>query len=63
MQRQVIKKVKRNKKSDGEYINARPSELFNAVWPITMDAWAFKGDGFVKQRLQRDVTNLIRRRS
>jgi hypothetical protein len=44
MQRQDIKKVKRNSKSDGEYINATPSELFSAAWPITMDAWAFKGE-------------------
>jgi len=60
MQRQIIKKVKRNSEYDGEYINAEPSEFFSAVWPITMNAWAFKGEDFIKQPLQRDVTRLIK---
>ncbi len=63
MQRLIIKKVKRNSKADGEFINAPPSELFAMVWPITLDAWAFKGDKIAQQRLQRNVTNLVRRRS
>ena len=33
------------------------------VWPITIDAWAFKGEQIAEQRLQRDVTNFIRRGS
>ncbi len=63
MQRWVIKKIKNAPESDGEYINAEPSELFAMVWPITIDAWAFQGEQIAEQRLQRDVTNFIRRGS
>ena len=63
MKRWVIKKVKKNSEADGEFINAKPSELFDMVWPITIDAWAFKGEQIAKQRLQRDVTNFVRRGS
>jgi len=38
------KKIKNAPKSDGEFINAEPSELFAMVWPISIDAWAFKGE-------------------
>ena len=63
MKRWVIKKVKKNSEADGEFINAKPSELFDMVWPITIDAWAFKGEQIAEQRLQRDVTNFVRRGS
>ena len=63
MQRHIIKKVKKNATVYDEFIKGKPSELFQMVWPITLDAWAFKGDKIAKQRLQRNVANLVRRGS
>lgn len=63
MQRSIIQKVKKNNTLHDEFINAKPSKLFQMVWPITLDAWAFKGDKIAKQRLQRNVANLVRRGS
>ena len=62
MQRSIIKIVKKNSILNNEFIKAKPSKLFQMVWPITQDAWAFKGDQIDKQRLQRNVTNLVRRK-
>lgn len=62
MQRAIVKIVKKNSMLNSEFIKAKPSKLFQMVWPITQDAWAFKGDQIAEQRLQRDVTNLVRRK-
>ena len=49
--------------NDDEYVEGEPSELFEIVWEITCDAWAFGGKESAERRLPRDVTNLVGRRS
>ncbi len=49
-----------NDENDG-YVEADPSTRFGMVWELTLDAWAFMGKKDAEQRLQRDVTHLVRR--
>ena len=40
-----------------------PAERFALVWPLTISAWAMKGEDVSEQRLQRDVDCVKRRGS
>lgn len=62
MKKWIIKKISMKNIADNEYVENSPSERFLMVWQITLDAWAFKGDNNAEQRLQRNVTNLVRRK-
>ncbi|HOP65175.1 MAG TPA: hypothetical protein PK906_17485 [Spirochaetota bacterium] len=62
--RMIIKKYRAGSSElneDDGFIKADPSYLFNIMWDLTMDAWAFKGNGDAEQRLQRNITNFSRR--
>jgi hypothetical protein len=50
-------------KDDDGFVTGNPAELFEMVWDLTSDVWAFGGLGSAERRLQRDVTNLIGRKS
>jgi hypothetical protein len=50
-------------KVDDGFVVGKPDELFEMVWDLTCDAWAFGGVESAERRLQRDVTNLIVRKS
>ncbi|MCP4763915.1 MAG: hypothetical protein GY870_19240 [archaeon] len=63
MDRSVIKRVHISEDKDVGYLNASKADLLSMMWEITQDAWAFVRGADVKQRLQRDVGILIRRRS
>jgi hypothetical protein len=39
-----------------------PSERMEMVWPLTISAWAMKGEDIASQRLQRHVECVKRRR-
>ena len=56
-----VSKKKINDTDDG-FVNDSPDKLFQMVWDITLDTWAFLGETDAEQRLQRNVTNIIRRR-
>jgi len=62
MERSIVKKIRMTRDTGDEYIDADPSVLFAMVWPLTVDAWAFKGEQIAEQRLQRDVTAFTRRK-
>lgn len=62
MKKWIIQKISTRNIIDDDYVDASPSERFLMVWDITLDAWAFKGDNNAEQRLQRNVTNLTRRK-
>ncbi|MFZ5951386.1 MAG: hypothetical protein ACOYXC_11820 [Candidatus Rifleibacteriota bacterium] len=56
--------VKKLHDPESNIIKADPAELIGMVWPLTVEAWAFKGEeNIAESRLQRNVTNLIRRKS
>ena len=50
-------------KDDDGFVMGKPAELFEIVWDLTCDVWTFGGLGSVERRLQRDVTNLVGRKS
>lgn len=63
MDRSVIDRVHLKKDADDGYVNASRTDLVAMVWDITKDSWSFVKGANVKQRLQRDVAKLIRRKS
>ena len=50
-------------REDDGFIKADPSYLFDIMWDLARDAWAFKGDSDVEQRLQRHIVHISRRKS
>lgn len=60
--RMLVSKKLMHEIIDDDFVDATPEELFNMVWDITRDVWAFTGKADAEQRLQRNVTNIIRRR-
>jgi hypothetical protein len=62
LNRKIVKLSKISKQNDDGYISADKSELFGMVWEITKDAYAFMGEKDAEQRLQRNITNLVKRK-
>jgi hypothetical protein len=46
-----------------EYLQMTPVERINLVWPLTLDAWAFKEGKRIEPRLQRHIVRVVRRGS
>ena len=62
LKRDIIKIIRLNDEKNDGYVSGNPGDLFKMVWDITCDVWAFGGKGDAEQRLQRNVTNLVRRK-
>ncbi len=62
LKRDIIRVIRLGDSNDDGYVKGQPSELFLMVWEITCDVWSFGGKGSAEQRLQRNVTNLARRK-
>jgi len=61
LNRQIVNKLLLEEERDTGYVQADMAELISMMWEITRDAWSFVKDQDAEQRLQRDVTALIRR--
>ena len=48
---------------DDNYVEAKPAERIEMVWPLTVTAWAFKGETINESRLQRSIVHIQRRKS
>lgn len=55
-----IVNLKKLTKRDDSFANASPGELISFMWELTEEIWSLRGADYVKRRLQRNVTNLIR---
>ena len=53
-------KLKKMTKQDDCYVDATPRERVSFIWQLTAELWSLKDKQNVEQRLQRDVTNLIK---
>ena len=53
-------KLKKMTKQDDSYVNASPQERISVIWEITAELWSLKDRQFAEQRLQRNVTKLIK---
>ncbi|MDD5458207.1 MAG: hypothetical protein PHF37_02290 [Phycisphaerae bacterium] len=49
-----------NKSDENNFVDASPAELFSFVWELTKEVYSLSGKD-VEQRLQRNVTKLIRK--
>ena len=61
LNRNIVKlSTKVHSKNDDGFVKGDMPTLFEMVWDITCDLWAFTGGNNAEQRLQRDVVNIIR---
>jgi len=58
--RKTITKLKKLTKEEDSFVNASPAELISFMWELTAEIWSLRGADYVEQRLQRDVTNLVK---
>ena len=63
LKKDIIKIVYPGDKDDDGFVMGKPTELFGMVWDLTCDVWAFGGLESAERRLQRNVTNLVGRKS
>ncbi len=52
--------LRKNSKKDDCFVKASPQERVSFMWELTAELWSLKGSEYVKRRLQRNVTNLIK---
>lgn len=55
----LLRNANANDQDDG-FVEGTPSERLGMMWKLACDEWAFEGKGHAEQRLQRDVTKLIK---
>ena len=55
-------KLKKLTKEDDSYVDASPQERLAFMWELTAEIWPLRGAKYVKRRLQRNITNLIKQR-
>ena len=61
MNRKIVKKINMSEEADDGHVQAEKSELISMIWEITKDNWAFVRGQDAERRLQRDVTNLVKK--
>ena len=45
---------------DNAFVRARPEVLLGFIWELTKEVYSLRGNFDAEQRLQRNITNLIR---
>ena len=45
---------------DNDFVSARPEVLLGFIWELTKEVYSLRGNFDAEQRLQRNITNLIR---
>ncbi len=63
LERKIVTKSVKDAEPDDGFVDADKVTLFEMVWEITRDLWAFTGGNDAERRLQRNVVNIIRRES
>lgn len=46
--------------ADNAFVSGRPEVLLGFIWELTKEVYSLRGNFDAEQRLQRNVTNLIR---
>ena len=52
--------LKKMTEQDNGYVDASPRERVSFIWELTVELWSLKDKQPAEQRLQRNVTNLIK---
>ena len=47
-------------KDDEGFVEISPAERISFMWELTAELWSLRSSSYVEQRLQRNVTNLIK---
>ncbi len=59
-----VRILRKGEEEDDPYLKATtPAERILMMWPLTVQAWAFKGEDVSESRLQRHVVHVHRRKS
>lgn len=53
--------LKKLSKEDNCYFDASPKERISFMWELTAEIWSLKGAECVKRRLQRNITNILKK--
>ncbi len=48
-------------KIDDPFVAASPQQCISFMWELTAELWSLRGSLYVERRLQRNVTNLIKK--
>jgi len=48
---------------EDNYVDLPAQERLSLMWDITAEIWSLRGKENVERRLQRDITNLIKKQS
>ncbi len=60
MQRNQAKLIKMSK-ADDPYVAASAQECISFMWELTAELWSLQRSSDVERRLQRNITNLIKK--
>ena len=59
----AVRIVKKGEDERDPYLEqTTPAERLLMMWPLTVQAWAFKGEDVSESRLQRHVVRVIKRK-
>lgn len=47
-------------KNEDNFARISPAERISFIWELTAEIWSLRNSPYVKRRLQRNVTNLIK---
>ena len=45
---------------DNDFVDATPSDMISFIWELTKEVYSLRSNFDAEQRLQRNITNLIR---
>ena len=54
-------KLKKMTPEEDNFVSASPQECLSYMWELAVEHWSLKEPGYVEQRLQRHITNLIKK--
>jgi hypothetical protein len=53
--------IKKMTQQDDNFVSASPGQRAAFVWELTAELWSLRDSRNVRQRLQRNVTNLVKK--
>jgi len=56
-----IVSLKKMTQEDDCFVEASPQDRISFVWELTAELWSLKGTENVERRLQRNITNFIKK--
>ncbi len=61
LQKDKINIKKLHDQNDDNFVDASPAERIACMWDLTVEIWSLKERKHVESRLQRHITNIIRK--